>query len=529
MPDECIITLDKAHTTGSVSSHSTGEGTGAIADSSQHKHLSTDHLLGNLKSRTISGAYVTVTSQGLKFALTMASTVIMRRILWPQDFGLFYMVLAITGFMRVFKDAGLSMATIQREGITHAQVSNLFWVNVAISASTMLVVAALSPAVAWFYREPRLISMTLALSLTFLLSGSAVQHTALMERQMRYTAIAVIEVGSLLISLITGVVMALLGFRYWSLVGAALALEAATFISTWTASRWRPQLPTRGCGTKSLLHFGIDITASNFIYTLFRGTDAMLVGRKYGSAPLGLYSSAGALLMRPIDQLLSPLMAVFVPALSRMQNQPERYRTMFLRMYEVVAMVSFTFGGLFLALARPVTLIVLGSKWEKAADIFGGFTLAALCAPLGASASWLFLSQGRGRDMFKTTTINSVIMVTSFFAGLPFGPLGVAIGYSLSSLVRLPIFYYRVGKTGPVTTNDLWKVFFTNLPFWGVSFAAAFAVRAALDHSSLIIQLLLGGTAALLAASALVWFVPRHREKVLYFLRTLQQHRARSL
>src|SRR5438309_4820857 len=98
------------------------------------EHFKTDHLLTNLKGHTISSGAVTVSAQGAKFLLNMASTMILARLLMPRDFGLVAMVMTVANFLRVFKDAGLSIATVQRERITHAQVSNLFWINVAVSA-----------------------------------------------------------------------------------------------------------------------------------------------------------------------------------------------------------------------------------------------------------------------------------------------------------------------------------------------------------------------------------------------------------
>ena len=139
----------------------------AGADLSHDHHFRTDELLANLKNRTISSGFITLTAQGVQFALTLASTMILARLLTPRDFGLIAMVWTVMGFLRVFKEAGLSTATVQREGITHAQVSNLFWINVALSGAISLLLAAAAPVVAWFYREPRLVGITIALSVTF--------------------------------------------------------------------------------------------------------------------------------------------------------------------------------------------------------------------------------------------------------------------------------------------------------------------------------------------------------------------------
>ena len=151
----------------------------------EQDYFATDHLLTGLKERAVSSGVVTMVAQGAQFVLTLASTMVLARLLTPQDFGLVAMVTTVIGFFRIFNDAGLSTATVQREGITHAQVSNLFWTNVMLGVAISLLLAICAPVVARFYHEPRLVSITLALCLTFLFTTSTVQHMALLKRQMR--------------------------------------------------------------------------------------------------------------------------------------------------------------------------------------------------------------------------------------------------------------------------------------------------------------------------------------------------------
>ena len=111
--------------------------------------------------------------------------------------------------------------------------------------------------------------------------------------------------------------------------------------------------------------------------------------------------------------------------------------------------MSFLFTGLFLALSHPLTLVVLGPKWEAAAVIFASFTMAALAYPLTSASTWLFASQGRGKDWVLTSSIVSIVTLCSFLVGLPFGPAGVAISYSASCvLIQLPFVYYMAGRRG---------------------------------------------------------------------------------
>ena len=497
----------------------------SIEEEHRHQeHFKTDHLLTNLKGHTISSGAVTVSAQGAKFLLNMASTMILARLLMPRDFGLVAMVMTVANFLRVFKDAGLSIATVQRERITHAQVSNLFWINVAVSAVSTLVLAASAPIIARFYGNPRLIPITLFLSVTFLISGSTIQHQALLKRQMRFKALAVIEVGSMVVGVFVAVLMAALGYGYWSLLGSSLSIQTAGLILTWSVSRWRPQLPTRHSGIGPLVSFGAHRTAGDFILSLARGSDNLLIGRSYGSAALGLYSRASALLIAPLEQFLYPINVVFIPALSRLQSQPERYRSTFLRLYEAIALAGFFFTGLSLALARPLTLVLLGPKWGQAAAIFGGFTVAALCIPLGNASAWLFTSQGRGRDMLVTQLINSAAIVLSFLVGLPFGPVGVAIAFSISNLlVRLPIYYFSVGRRGPVRTADLWRVFFRHLPIWVVVFSITWLMLMLAASLAPLAQLLVCVPIGVLAGAAFICTFRPQRQVAIHLLETLRE------
>src|SRR3984957_13604820 len=158
--------------------------------------FSTEHLHADLKGRSIRGGVLTLTSQGAQFVMQSVATVVLARLLTPADFGLIAMVTAITGLGQAFADLGLSEATIQRPEISHAQVSTLFWINVAVGLTLTSITAALAPVLAWFYHEPRLKDITFLVSLTFLIGGLRVQHDALLRRQMRFKSLAIRDVAS---------------------------------------------------------------------------------------------------------------------------------------------------------------------------------------------------------------------------------------------------------------------------------------------------------------------------------------------
>src|SRR5688500_977547 len=285
-------------------------------ETSPERHFRTEDVRENLKTYTVSSSAVALVAQVILLALNMGATMALARLLVPRDFGLVAMVMTVMAFLRIFKDAGLSTATGQHEGVNHAQVSNLFWANVVVSAFASLVMVVSAPLVAGFYGEPELTGITLALAVTFVLSGLSAQHLAVLNRQMRFKAIAAIQIGSTTAGVVTGVGMAWWQYGHWSLVGAQLSTVVVSSLLTWNASRWRPQWFSRTTDTRPLLVFGANMTVSAFLYSVARGADGLFIGKYYGSDLLGVYSRASALLVRPMEQLTTPLNDVFVPALS---------------------------------------------------------------------------------------------------------------------------------------------------------------------------------------------------------------------
>jgi PST family polysaccharide transporter len=493
------------------------------AFSPQDDFLRTEHLHKDLKGRSISGGVITLTAQGGKFALSILSTAILARLLLPADFGLVAMITTITGFLSVFKDAGLSMATVQRENISHAQVSNLFWLNAAISVVLALIVLAAAPLIAWLYKTPQLTVLTMGLSVTFLLDGLTIQHQAILSRQMRFKDLARIDIGSMLLGLLASVSMASAGWGSWSLVGGAVTTSFSSLCLTWGLSRWRPQMPLRSTGTRSLVAFGANLTAANCFTYFTRNADTFLIGRVSGAISLGLYTRATMLMRRPLDQLLGPITAVVMPMLSRLQGDPERYRRTFLYLYEAIALIGLPITGLVLALAHPIVLVLLGPKWEPAAAIFMGFSLAMPYAPLACAACWLFESQGRGREMLVSNSILSGLAIASFVAGIPWGALGVAISFSVSGmLIRLPILFYIAGRSGPVTRKDLWSSFAKNIVSWVVVYGVARGMLYLCAGFIPIIQLLVCGTVGVAAAIGFALIYPPQRPVALRLWRTFR-------
>lgn len=484
---------------------------------SQAEHLRTDHLLQNIGRRAVSGGFVTAAAQAAKFILTLAATAILARLLNPQDFGLIGMVVGVTGLVGIFNDLGLSTATIQRQNITQQQVSNLFWLNVGVGGIVSVASCGLAPLFAKFYHETRITWIMVALSLTFLLTGSTVQHRALLSRQMRFRAIAMIDVTSMFVGFTTACLLAWAGFAYWALVAQQVANALGCLVLTWRTSKWRPSWPRRRSGVRPLVSFGAHITVADFIGRLSVNMDRVLIGKFFGAVPLGLYTRASVLLQRPLQQVFGPITAVMDPVLARLQSDPERYRRTFLRTFDALAMTVFPFAAICLVLSKPLVLVILGPKWTGVIPLFSAFALVAISAPLSSVASWIYQSQGRGRDQLRSHSAAGFVTVVAYCIGLIWGPLGLILALAIASAaIRLPVVYYIVGRSGPVSTGDLWRGLFSQLPAWGTVYFATLLARMVFANSSPIVQLLVCAPIGFLLGGALLMPFRRFRETVSY-------------
>jgi PST family polysaccharide transporter len=183
-------------------------------------------------------------------------------------------------------------------------------------------------------------------------------------------------------------------------------------------------------------------------------------------------------LLLPIEQINTPIAAVAVPALSRLNDEPERYRQAYLRILEKVAILTMPGVALMIMTSDWITLIVLGPQWVNAARIFALLGIAGLVQPIANTTGWLFVTQSRTHHMFQWGLIGSTIIILSIVAGLPWGAVGVAASYSITFVVVvLPALLWFVGRTGPVRTRDFYHTMFPYVAATACSLLATFLFR----------------------------------------------------
>ncbi|MCC0177751.1 lipopolysaccharide biosynthesis protein [Waterburya agarophytonicola K14] len=420
-------------------------------------YFNTDHLKADLKQRSVKGGIVTIAAQASKFAFKFGSTIVLARLLLPEDYGLIGMATVIIGFVEYFKDLGLSTATIQRREINHQQISTLFWINLGVGCLVALMVAGLAPAIASFYHEPRLKSITLALAINFVFGGLTVQHQALLRRQMQFTSLAKIEIIAMAMGVVTAILAAYYGLGYWALVVMLMVTAIVNAIGVWVACRWRPGLPRKDSEIGSMLAYGGNLTGFGLVNYFSRNLDNVLIGHRWGSSALGLYDQAYKLLLLPILQINGPINSVALPTLSSLQTEPEKYKKYYYKAILLISTLGMPIVAFMFACTEPLVLTLLGEQWSETILIFRCLAPAAFVGTINVAEGWVYQSLASTHRMFRWGIASSILNAIIFVWSVQGGIVHLAIAYSIYSMAIKPISLIYCYQKTPLKITELIK------------------------------------------------------------------------
>jgi PST family polysaccharide transporter len=414
-----------------------------------------------LRCLAVRGAGAAVSAQGLSLGIQMIATVVLARLLTPSDFGVVTMVTTVSLLIMNFGLNGFTEAVVQIEEITHTLASNLFWINVGASLLLTIGFASAGSLLSWFYRDPRVASVTIGVSLTILVTGVSVLHLALLKRAMEFPGIAANDVLARAASVVTSITLALLGCGYWALVAGVVALPLSTAVGSWVLCRWTPSLPRRVPGTAKLVRYAINVYGHFAANYFARNTDNVLVGWRFGARSLGFYKKAYDLFALSSSQLVSPITGVAVSALSRLKNDTLQYRRYLLRALALLAFVALGVGANLSLVGKDLIRVILGPGWEESGRIFVFFGPGIGVMLLYYTHGWIHLSIGTPDRWFRWGIIELLVTGTLFLVGLPWGGVGIAMAWTVSFwILMLPAFWYA-GKpigfgVGPVV-GVIWR------------------------------------------------------------------------
>ena len=458
---------------------------------------STEAVSSDLKRKSVLGALATGAGGGLGFSLRLASTLILARLLVPEDFGLVAMVAAFTRIGERFSTLGLSTATVQAPEINDGQCSNLFWINCGAGLLFAAAVVMFSPAISRFFVDDRLQPIAVVLSLSFLSTGLTVQHEALLRRQMRLPQIAANRLVATLLSVCLAVGLALCGFGYWALVWKEVARPFFIAVGTWKLCPWLPSLPSRRVNMNRLLGFGRDMTLTQLLLAVSAQLDSLLMGRYVGAVALGLYHQAYNLMMGPIERLRGPIYTVAQPGLSVLQLEPGRYRRYYQRILFIVSFATVPLGVFAVVYAHEIVLVLLGDKWLGSVVFLRIFGVAAAVQPALGTTGTVMVTCGKSGRFLVVSLVSNVLLIALMFAAVRWGAVGIATARVAAPILLIPWALYYTFAGTPVSVRDFLRGYYRPFLASLVMAGALLYLRSFIELWSAPLSLVLGcGVAA---------------------------------
>ncbi|MFU8805483.1 MAG: lipopolysaccharide biosynthesis protein, partial [Bradymonadaceae bacterium] len=321
---------------------------------------------GSLTSRTLSGFFWSFSGVGLQAVLHIVSLAVLARLLTPEDFGLVGAALVVVMFATIASQMGVGPALVQRQDLNNAHIRVAFSLSMIMSTLLAIGIWWGAPWIAAFFRMDGLTPVLQIIALIFILQGLGIVGRSILQREMRFRAIAMLELGSHFMGYaVVGIAMAATGWGVWSLVGAHLVKTLTLSLGALLATRHSIVPSLNLVASKQLLFFGSGLSLFQVANYVANYGDNAIVGRWLGAEGLGAYERAYQLLIMPATLLGGVVDRVMFPVMSRVQDDPERLGEAFRRSTSLIALLTLPVSAVIIIAADEIVGLFLGSGWDE--------------------------------------------------------------------------------------------------------------------------------------------------------------------
>jgi len=362
---------------------------------------------------------------------TWASTLVIARLLAPEDYGLVALATVLTGFLEVITDLGLGSALVQSRELSKRDIEATMGVTCALGAGAAVLLALSAPLWARVQGDPRIVPIVQALAVGVLLTTAAAVPYSMLHRRLAFGLVARAQFLRGLLTAVATLVLALVLQSYWALVVGYLVGKVVFTVMLIWAEPALPRLPGPDTKVGKLLRFGGILTADRVLNYARTNIDIALVGALLGTRMVGLYVMALALARLPLEKLGSAFEPVAYPTFARLQNDVPALRRYFLGLSLGTMAIALPACVGLIVTAKLLVPVVIGSQWS---EVVSPLQVAAIATPLAfhlTIVSALFNALGRVDLSLRVTTLTSLLTIVAVFLSVRFGITAVAAASGL--------------------------------------------------------------------------------------------------
>jgi len=449
----------------------------------------------SVKLKAITGIKWTTFASVINSTIQLIQLGILARLLDPTDFGLMAVVLVVIGFSKMFIDMGISNAIIYKQKITHKQLSSLYWLNIIIGIFLFIILVLLAPTISTFYNNDKLISLIDLVAISFLVKPWGQQFMILLQKLLKFNAIAKTDIISRIISFIVIIILAYNNWGVYSLAFGTLIYATCTTIGyiLYGYKIHKPKFYFSILEIKEFINFGLFQIGEKIINYFSLQLDTILIGKLIGFDNLGLYSIAKDLVNKPY-QIINPIVTkVTFPIMSIFNQNKRKLKNIFLKTVNYLSLINFPVYSLLIIFAKPLVILMFGVDWIEVIPIVQILSLTFLLRSIGNPSGSLLLSHGKANWAFYWNFIVFIFYPLSIYIGSYWDIIGIAWGtFILQLFLFFPNWKFIVNKICNATFMEYINTIFNPIIFSLTSIIIPSILLKYIDNN--IVSLIVGLT-----------------------------------
>jgi O-antigen/teichoic acid export membrane protein len=418
--------------------------------------------------------------------VSWAVSILLARLLLPQDYGLFSMALSVIAVLNLLQNLGLGVAIIQRQDLTPRHLNAIFWIMLGLSVAVALVANGAAVIAAHFYAEPRLTWLVRVLAISFVLDAFALVPYNLLTKEIEFRGRSLADAVSIVVAAGSALTRAYMGFAFWALVVSHLVHSFVRSVGLLLVSGWRPGVDVSFTGMRSVIGFGVRVAGAQVIYTLGGTAQTAILGRFLGVVDLGYYSMASALGKRnPLHKVsTSVINQVSLPVFSKLQHNTLELRVHFLKLSKYLAAFAIPMQLGMTLVALDVVLLLLTEKWLPIVSFVQVFAVGGIFDIMVLPASPLLTARGKAHMVIRVASLSAVLMCGAYLTGTRWGLVGVAIAWIVGySIVRSVLLWLSLRELD-ISVSEYLEALYSPLLAATVMLATVLSVRPFIPGAS---------------------------------------------
>lgn len=406
--------------------------------------------------------------------MQMVVSIVVARLLMPEDFGVLAILTFFTALMAVVVDSGFSQTLIRKTEPTESDYKSVFLFNVVTSLVLYAVMTALSPAIAAYYNLPVISKIAPVLFLLLPVNALTVIQNTIFARQFRFATLSRINFASATIAGVTAITMAWCGFGVWSLVAQRLAQVTVKAVLLWWRGDWRCKGRFDFSALRAMSGFSFRLMGTDIISYLYNNIAQLFIGKMHSATTLGYYNQAQKLKELPVTSVVQSFQSVTYPALANVKGDKQKFADSYLRVLAITAAVIAPVMVGMVAVADDMFMLMLGQRWMPTVPYFKILSLAGLFYPISMIAYNVLKVAGDGGVILRLEIIKKAIMTIILVLAIPHSVTAIAWGMVVMAVVELMLNALYSLRFAELKAFDL---VCTLLPIALLTTAMYFAVR----------------------------------------------------